>query len=163
MVPADYDELDDLRQQLTRVGQGIADVLDELRELSRGLHPAILSEGGLDPALRALARRSTVPIHLHVKADDRLREPIEVAAYYVMSETLTNVAKHAQASAVEVRVEANDEFLLLAIRDDGIGGADPERGSGLIGIRDRVEALAGTIAVTSPAGWGTSIHVELPV
>jgi signal transduction histidine kinase len=152
----------DLRQQLSRVGQGIVDILDELRELSRGLHPAILSEAGLDPALRALARRSAVPIRLQLHVDDRLNEPIEVAAYYIVSETLANVAKHAQATSVDIHAETHDHRLNLTIRDNGIGGADPSRGSGLVGLSDRINALGGTIAIASPSGQGTQIQVALP-
>jgi signal transduction histidine kinase/uncharacterized protein YoaH (UPF0181 family)/ketosteroid isomerase-like protein len=149
--------------QLARIAQDLTDVLDDLRELSRGLHPAILSQGGLDPALRALARRSTVPIHLQLKLDTRLSELVEVAAYYVISETLANTAKHAHASRVEVNAEIQPGVLELTIHDDGIGGADREGGSGLIGLADRVDALGGTITITSPAGTGTSVHVQLPV
>ncbi|GAA1629751.1 hypothetical protein GCM10009744_17200 [Kribbella alba] len=153
----------DLRTQLSQVGDGLTGVLDDLRELSRGIHPAILSEGGLGPALRALARRSAVPVELDVRVQQRLAERVEVAAYYVVSEALANAAKHAHASVAQVRVEAVDGILALRIRDDGVGGADPARGSGLIGLTDRVEALGGKIAVASPAGEGTSLHVELPV
>lgn len=160
MIPADLDES---QQRLSRVGQGLTDVLDDLRELSRGLHPAILSQGSLEPALRALARRSIVPIRLQLEIEHRLSEPVEVAAYYVVSETLANAAKHARASLVEVHAQATDRLLDLSIRDDGIGGADPDRGSGLIGLGDRVEVLGGTIAIASPLGHGTSVHVELPL
>jgi signal transduction histidine kinase len=160
MIPA---AMEDPQQQLSRIGQGLTDVLDDLRELSRGLHPAILSQGGLDPALRALARRSTVPIKLQLTVDERLSELVEVAAYYVVSETLANAAKHAQASHVDVGAEVKSGVLGLTIHDDGIGGADLRRGSGLIGLADRVDALGGTIAIASPAGDGTSIHVRLPV
>lgn len=160
LIPPD---MDDPRQQLARVGQGLVEVLDDLRELSHGLHPAILSEGGLDPALRALARRCTIPTRLDLQVEQRLSEPVEVAAYYVVSETLANAAKHAQASLVEVRAHAHHQSLELAIRDNGNGGADLTRGSGLIGLRDRVEALGGRIAMTSPEGQGTAIHVELPL
>jgi signal transduction histidine kinase/ketosteroid isomerase-like protein len=153
----------DLRRQLSRVGQGLVDVLDDLRELSRGLHPAILSEAGLDPALRALARRSSVPIRLYLNVDGRLHEPIEVAAYYVISETLANVAKHAQATSVDIRAETSDHRLDLTIQDNGIGGADPNRGSGLVGLSDRINALGGTIVITSPSGQGTQVRVALPI
>jgi len=152
----------DLVRQLSRVGQGLVDVLDDLRELSRGLHPAILSEGGLDPALRALARRSSVPIRLHLKVAERLSEPIEVAAYYIVSETLANAAKHAQATSVDIRAETSDHRLNLTIQDNGIGGVDPARGSGLVGLSDRISALGGTIAITSPSGQGTEVRVALP-
>ena len=156
------EDLEDLRAQLSRVGEGLTSVFDDLRELSRGIHPAILSEGGLEPALRALARRSAVPVKLEVRIDGRLGEGIEVAAYYVVSEALANVAKHADASVAEVNVEARNGVLDLMITDNGMGGADPAKGSGLVGLKDRVEALDGTIAVVSPPGAGTSVRVELP-
>jgi signal transduction histidine kinase len=159
-APSDNDEhLGRLRQ----VGKGLAEALDELRELSRGIHPAILSEGGLVPALKALARRSTVPVRLDLAVDQRFAEQLEVGAYYAVSEALTNAAKHAQASKVEVRAQANDGVLELTIDDDGVGGADPVQGSGLIGLADRVEALGGTIAIASPPGEGTSLCIELPL
>ena len=153
---------DDLRAYLTRIAAGLADAVAELQELSRGIHPAILSERGLGPALRTLARRSAVPVDLDVTVDARCPEPVETAAYYVASEALTNVMKHAQASQVQVRLAARDGRLLLSIRDDGVGGADPTRGSGLAGLTDRVEALGGSIRLDSAAGAGTHITVDLP-
>ena len=155
--------LEDLRAQLSHVGDGLISAIDDLRELSRGIHPAMLSEGGLEPALRVLARRSAVPVELDVRIDGRLEGGIEVAAYYVVSEALTNAAKHADASVVELNVEVRNGVLDLMISDNGIGGADAARGSGLVGLKDRVEALGGTIALVSPPGVGTSLHVELPV
>jgi signal transduction histidine kinase len=154
---------EDLRSQLSHVGDGLAGLLDDLRELSRGIHPAILSEGGLKPALRALARRSAVPVKLQVTIDDSLDEGIEVAAYYVVSEALANTAKHADASIAGVNVEAREGILNLVIDDNGVGGADPARGSGLAGLSDRVEALGGTLSIVSPSGAGTFVRVELPV
>jgi signal transduction histidine kinase len=139
------------------------DVIDELREISRGIHPAILSRAGLRPALRALARRSAIPVDLDVRIDGRLPEAVEVGAYYVVSEMLTNAAKHARASVVEVDAEASGDTLRLRVRDDGVGGADPLRGSGLVGLKDRIEALGGTFSITSPAGGGTTVSCELPV
>jgi PAS domain S-box-containing protein len=147
--------------ELARVADGITEVLEELREMSRGIHPAILSLGGLGPALKALARRSAVPVQLDVQVQARLPERAEVAAYFVVSEALANVAKHAQASVVRVRVEVRDGTLHVSIRDDGVGGADPSRGSGLIGLTDRVEASGGTISISSQAGEGTRITAEL--
>jgi signal transduction histidine kinase len=138
-------------------------VLEELREISRGIHPAILSRGGLGPALTALARRSAVPVKLDLHVERRPPEHLEVAMYYVVSEALTNAAKHAQASVVNVELEAHDAIVQLAIRDDGIGGADPSHGSGLVGLRDRIEALGGTLEVTSPTGSGTTLLIEIPV
>jgi signal transduction histidine kinase len=156
-------QLGELEGDLSRVAERLAGVFDELREISRGIHPAILSEGGLGPALTALARRSTVPVELDLHAERRLPEHVEVAAYYVVSEALTNAAKHAQASVVHVELEARDAIVQLAIRDDGIGGADPGRGSGLVGLRDRIEALGGRLEFTSPAGNGTTLLIQIPV
>ncbi len=152
-----------LLRQLAGLREGLAGVLDDLRELSRGIHPAILSEGGLDPALKALVRRSAVPVKLDLRVGKRLDERVEVAAYYVVSEALANAAKHAQASLAEVHVEVRNGTVDLTIHDDGIGGADPSRGSGLIGLSDRVEALGGTIGIVSPTGEGTTLHAQLPV
>jgi signal transduction histidine kinase len=156
-------QLGELEGELSRVAEGLASVSDELREISRGIHPASLSEDGLGPALRALARRSAVPVELDVRPERRLPVRVEVAAYYVVSEALTNAAKHAHASVVHVDVDADDSIVQLAIRDDGVGGAEPGRGSGLIGLTDRVEALGGTLAVTSPAGDGTTLLIEIPL
>ena len=152
-----------LRQELGRLARGTAEILEELREISRGIHPAILSLGGLGLALKALARRSPVPVKLDVRVQARLPERAEVAAYFVVSEALANVAKHARASVVEVQVEVRDGVLAVSISDDGIGGADPSRGSGLIGLTDRVEASGGTISISSHAGAGTQITAELPI
>jgi len=161
-VPPGLAELD---AELGRVANELDGAIDDLREIARGIHPAILSEGGLVPALRTLARRSAIPVELDVQAESRLPEQVEVAAYYVVSETLTNATKHAQASRVRVAVEERDGTgtLQLSIGDDGIGGADPERGSGLIGLRDRVEALGGSLEVTSVPGDGTLVVARLPV
>jgi signal transduction histidine kinase len=153
----------DLQGELSRIATGLADAVAELQELSRGIHPAILSRGGLGPALRTLARRSPVPVELDITADTRLPEPIEVAAYYVASEALANATKHAQASLVDVSLATRNRSLLLSIRDNGVGGADPARGSGLVGLTDRVEALGGSIRVRSRPGDGTHITAELPL
>jgi signal transduction histidine kinase len=131
--------------------------------MARGIHPAILAQGGLEPALKTLARRSTVPVELDLRAGTRLPERVEVAAYYVLAEALTNAAKHARASVVRVETVAAGSALHLGVRDDGAGGADPVRGSGLVGLKDRVEALGGTLTVHSPAGAGTALHAELPL
>jgi signal transduction histidine kinase len=157
------DDLERVRADLSQVGQGLNDVLDELRAISRGIHPAILSEKGLAPALKTLVRRSPVPVALDVGVEGRLPDGIEVAAYYVVAEMLTNTAKHAQASAVYVDVARADGVLHISVRDDGIGGADPARGSGLVGLRDRVEALGGSIAFRSAEGAGTAVDVLLPL
>ena len=152
-----------LGQELSRVAEELKGTIDDLREVSRGIHPAVLSEVGLGPALRTLVRRSAVPVDLEFGAEDRLPEPVEVAAYYVISEALTNTAKHARASHARVAVQQRDGVLWLSVGDDGVGGAEPARGSGLIGLRDRVEALGGSIQVTSRSGEGTVIAVELPL
>ncbi|MDT5279535.1 MAG: hypothetical protein QOJ20_730, partial [Mycobacterium sp.] len=152
----------EVKEQISHVITGLAGICEELREISRGIHPAILSKGGLGPALKTLARRSAVPVELDVSVHRRLGESAEVAAYYVVAEALTNAAKHAQASQVNVRVDAVGSNLRLSIRDDGIGGADPTNGSGLIGLRDRVEAVGGQMTISSHAGSGTSLQVEMP-
>jgi signal transduction histidine kinase len=154
---------DDLRSELSSIAVGLADAVAELQELSRGIHPAILSEGGLGPALRGLGRRSTIPVELDVRTDARLPEPIEVAAYFIVSEALANTTKHAQASRIEVSLASRNGSLRLSIRDDGVGGADPTRGSGLMGLTDRVGALSGTIDIESAPGEGTSLVVTLPL
>jgi len=145
------------------VADGLTDALDEVRELARGIHPAILSEGGLRPALKALARRSAVAVELDVDIETQLPERVEVATYFVVSEALANAAKHARASVAHVRVTTAGSLLQVSIRDDGAGGADPARGSGLIGLTDRVQALSGTLSMLSPPGQGTTIQVEVPV
>ena len=137
--------------------------MDEVRELARGIHPRILSSGGLGPALRTLARRSRVPVTVDVRSDARWPENVEVTAYYVASEALTNATKHARASKVQITVEADHRRLVLSVRDDGVGGADPSRGSGLIGLNDRVTALGGSLAVHSEPGAGTVLTAEIPV
>jgi signal transduction histidine kinase len=156
-------ELYELRVQLSQVVDGLAGAIDELQEISRGIHPAILAQGGLAPALKTLARRSAVPVELEVRAEARLPEPVEVGVYYVVSEALTNAAKHAHASAVYVAVEVHDGVLELSIRDDGAGGADPALGSGLVGLADRVDALGGTIELASPLGQGTTLLITIPL
>jgi signal transduction histidine kinase len=152
-----------LEGELANVAEGLASVQHELREFARGIHPAILGEGGLGPALKTLARRSAIPVQLEMRSEARLAERVEVAAYYIVSEALTNAAKHAHASVVNIEVEADDRDVRVWIRDDGAGGADPARGSGLLGLKDRVEALGGTIAIRSPIGAGTSLDVKLPL
>jgi len=156
-------ENDQTRTEITDVADGLTGVIDELREISRGIHPAILTSAGLRPALRALGRRCTVPVDMNVRIAGRLPEPVEVGAYYVVSEMLTNAAKHANASVVEVDAEASGGALRVCVRDDGVGGADPVRGSGLVGLRDRVEALGGIFSLNSPPGGGTTVCCELPV
>jgi signal transduction histidine kinase len=159
-IPA---ELDGLHANLDRISLWLEVVLDELRELSRGIHPAVLSTGGLGPALKTLARRTPIPVEVDVRLPARPPERIEVAIYYVIAEALTNVAKHGQASVVVIEVEALDRGIRVLVSDDGIGGADPARGSGLLGLRDRVDALDASMTITSPPGEGTSILVHFPV
>ena len=156
-------ELPSLREQLAHIGSGLTAVSSDLQQISRGIHPAILSEGGLGPALKTLARRCPVPVNVDVGIERRLPEPVEVAAYYVVAEALTNAAKYAQASEVIVSAETKGASLHLSIQDDGMGGADTRRGSGLIGLKDRVEALGGHIEIVSPPGSGTSLHITIPV
>ncbi|MCW2962948.1 MAG: domain S-box protein [Actinomycetia bacterium] len=156
-------QLNELEGELLRIGEGLTSALEGVREIAHGIHPAILSEGGLEPALRVLARRSAVPVDLDLRAVRRLPAPIEVAAYYVVSEALTNAAKHAQASVVNVELDTHDGILQLAISDDGIGGADAAQGSGMVGLSDRIEAVGGTFTVSSPPGDGTHIQVEIPL
>jgi signal transduction histidine kinase len=154
---------DELRAQLARTADGLAAALEDLQEVSRGIHPAILSRGGLAPALKALGRRSAVPVELDIRVDGRLPEQVEVAVYYVVSEALTNAAKHAGASLVPVDLEVPDSVLRLAVRGDGAGRADPDNGSGLVGLRDRVEAIGGDLQLTSPPDEGTSLLVTIPI
>ncbi|MDT7731720.1 MAG: hypothetical protein QOK45_1973 [Mycobacterium sp.] len=153
---------DAVREQLAEIVHGLGDASEELRAISRGIHPAILSKGGLGPALRSLACRSAVPVELDVDVEGRLPDRVEVAAYYVVAEALTNTARHAHAAEVKVRVKAADGQLDLTISDDGAGGADPANGSGLIGLVDRVEAVGGHLSVSSPAGAGTSLAATIP-
>jgi signal transduction histidine kinase len=156
-------EMVELKAQLSQVAEGLAGALDDLQEISRGIHPAILSQGGLGAALRTLARRSAVPVELDLSADTQLPESVEVAVYYLVSEALTNAAKHAHASVVHVDLEAEDSVVQLSVRDDGVGGARPEQGSGLIGLRDRIEALGGTLDLVSPKEEGTTLLVKIPL
>jgi signal transduction histidine kinase len=156
--------LDDLGRRLSRFGTGLNGVLDDLRELSRGIHPAVLSEDGLAPALSSLALRSAVPVTLRLDlGTQRFEEPVEVTAYYVASEALTNTAKHAHASRAEVSARRRGGWLELIVSDDGRGGANALGGSGLTGLVDRVEAIGGTMHIDSPAGLGTAVHVKLPI
>ena len=152
-----------LGDELGSIADGLVSVLDDLRELAGGIHPTILSEGGLVPALKTLARRSMVPVELDVQAVARLPDPVEVAAYYVISEALANAAKHSNASFVQVGAEIAGNALRLHVSDNGDGGADPALGSGLMGLKDRVEALGGTISISSSAGAGTSLDADLPI
>jgi signal transduction histidine kinase len=156
-------ELGELGAELDRAAAVAAGALNELREIARGLHPAVLAKGGLPLALNALARRCPVPVDLRVRADGRLPEPVEVSAYYLVAEALTNAAKHARASAVGVEAEVVGDLLRVTVRDDGVGGAGLAGGSGLAGLKDRVEALGGRIVLHSPRGAGTTLRAELPL
>jgi GAF domain-containing protein len=154
---------DELTQQLEGAVTEVTGVLDELREIAHGLHPAVLAEGGLRPALRALARRCTIPVRLDVRVAQRLPESAEFAAYYTVAEALANTAKHARAAVAEVEVVAGEGVLRVQIRDDGVGGADFGRGTGLADLKDRVESLGGHVSLDSPHGAGTSLCAELPL
>jgi signal transduction histidine kinase len=156
-------ELHGIRSELTQIAAGLGDTVVELQEITRGIHPAGLEQRGLGAALRTLARRSPIPVELDIAIEDRLPEPLEVAAYYVASEALANAAKHARATAIEMSVARSDGTVVVSIGDDGIGGADPVRGSGLVGLTDRVEALGGSLDVQSPWGHGTHITATLPL
>jgi signal transduction histidine kinase len=156
-------ELGTLGTDLDRAVAEARGALDELREIARGIHPSILAQGGLRPALEALAHRSPIPIELELRGEARLPEHIEVSAYYIVAEALTNAAKHARASTVTVEADASDAVLRLAVCDDGVGGAAFTRGTGLVGLKDRVQALGGRISLESPRGGGTSLRVELPL
>jgi signal transduction histidine kinase len=150
-------------EQLDRVAAGMDDVLADLREIARGLHPAILADSGLRPALKTLARRSAIPVHLDIQIEGRLPEPVEIAAYYTVSEALTNAAKHARATTARIDVAASDRVLHVRVRDNGRGGADFTRGTGLIGLKDRAEALGGHLDLRSPQGAGTTLDITLPL
>jgi PAS domain S-box-containing protein len=156
-------EMQVLKQQLCDIVSALTGVFADLQEISRGIHPAILTKGGLPPALKTLARRSAIPVTLDLTIDQRLQDSVEVGAYYVVSEALTNAAKHSRATQVAVSGQTNDHTLSLSIHDDGIGGADMGNGSGLVGLADRVEALGGRMRIKSPAGRGTSLEVTIPL
>jgi signal transduction histidine kinase len=150
-------------QQLGHVAAGLDGVLDDLREIARGLHPAILAQGGLRPALKTLARRSAVPVDLDIQIDRRLPEPVEIAAYYTVAEALTNTAKHAHATTADIQAAESDGVLHVRVHDNGRGGAGFGHGSGLLGLKDRAEALGGHLRLHSPPGAGTDLEIILPV
>lgn len=154
--------LQELRERLAESTRAVEIALAEVQEISRGLHPALLAKGGLRTALAALARRSVVPADITVSAEHRLPDPVQVTLYYIVSESLTNAAKHAGATSVRVDLTTSGTLVRLSIHDNGIGGADPASGSGLAGLIDRVEALGGTIRLDSPAGGGTTLLAEIP-
>jgi len=156
-------DLEPPRAKLSGVAEQLSEALEHLRELSRGLHPAILSEGGLAPAIRALARRSPVPAQLQIEPLPRLADPVEVAAYSVVSEALANAGKHSGAARVDIALRCHDGQLEVTVSDDGHGGADLGRGSGLTGLVDRAEALGGSVSVRSPSGRGTRLVATFPL
>ena len=141
----------------------LAAALDELRDLARGIHPAVLSDHGLGAALEALAARVPLPVDIDRAVAERLPEPVEVAAYYVVSEALANVQKYADASSVRIGVGRENGQAVVEVHDDGVGGADATSGSGLRGLADRVEALGGRLEVESAAGAGTTVRARIPV
>jgi signal transduction histidine kinase len=158
-VPADAPGL---RKQLSKIGAELTDTVNELRELARGIHPAVLTRCGLEAAIKSLARGSPVPVEFDAEIPGRLPESVEVAAYYVVAEALCNAWKYARASTVRITAATREGRLCLTVCDDGVGGADPSRGSGLIGLVDRIEALGGSIEITSRSGQGTLLRIELP-
>ena len=154
---------DAARAALDGAGDELSLALDELRELARGLHPAVLSDHGLRTAVHALASRAPLAVEIDDVPEGRLPEPVEAGAYYLIAEALTNVSKYAQASVVRVRVEAHDGRLVVEVADDGVGGADPAGGTGLRGLADRVEALGGSLEIVSPEGGGTTLRAAIPL
>ena len=147
---------------LARAREQLDGGLSDLRDLARGIHPSVLSDRGLAVALEALAKRAPMPVELRVAVDGRLDQAIEAAAYFLVSEAITNAAKHARAESVRVDVEANGDTMLVTVADDGVGGAETTRGSGLGGLIDRVEAVGGQLEITSPSGDGTRLSARLP-
>jgi signal transduction histidine kinase len=159
-LPADPGAANEL---LDRASDELAVGLEELRELARGIHPAILTDRGLAPAVEALAARATLPVEVNGLPSERLPEPIEAAVFYVVAESLTNVSKYASARSARVELARDDGLLVVEVADDGVGGADASKGSGLRGLADRVEALGGNLQVSSEGGRGTTVRAELPV
>jgi signal transduction histidine kinase len=158
-----HDQPHEAETLLRNAAEELSLALGELRELARGIHPAILTDRGLAAALEAVAARAPVPVELEALPDDRLPGPVEAAAFYVVAESLTNVAKYAHASAAKVRVDATNGVAVVEVSDDGVGGADPGRGSGLRGLADRVEALDGRLEVESSPGHGTQVRAVIPL
>ncbi len=159
-IPEDPAEL---RSRIAGIGDGLRTASDELRELAHGVHPAILSRGGLRPALRDLGRRAPLSVEVHVDVPVRLPQAVEIAAYYTVAEALTNAAKHARASVVTVNVDTDATSLRISVADDGVGGAALDAGSGLVGLEDRVAALGGKLRLSSAAGVGTTLLAEMPL
>jgi signal transduction histidine kinase len=156
-------ELEEVRVDLRQAGTEVTGVIDELREFSRGIYPASLSRGGLAAAVRTLARRSPIPIALEIRTQAPMSDAVQAAGYYVVAEAVTNAAKHASADEVHVILEDHEGMLRVTVRDDGVGGADPDRGSGITGLRDRVEALGGRFEIASPPGEGTTLVADIPI
>jgi signal transduction histidine kinase len=154
---------DELGAQVEQLADEVTDVLEELRAIAGGLHPTALAQGGLEPALTTLARRSSIPVRLGLDLEGPVPEPVELTAYYTVAEALTNAAKHSQASSVDVDVEISDGRLHVRVSDDGRGGANPAAGSGLIGLTDRVESLGGVLALWSQADVGTTVEITVPL
>jgi len=148
---------------LERVGEELKLALEELRELARGLHPAVLTDRGLEPALQSLANRAPFPVAIVGVPSHRLDEGVEAAVYYLAAESLTNAAKHADASEARVEITNANEEVVVTIRDNGSGGASAARGSGLRGLADRIEALGGRFVLESPSGGGTLVRATLPL
>jgi signal transduction histidine kinase len=158
-IPSDHT----LADEIATVGDELVAASEELRQITHGIHPAVLTNGGLRPALRALGRRATIPVDVSVELEGRPRESVEVGAYYVVAEALTNVTKHAHASQVDVRVDVDGDALCVSVADDGVGGANVGSGSGLVGLKDRVEALGGSMQMSSLEGRGTTLTAHIPL
>jgi signal transduction histidine kinase len=153
---------EEARELLDAAVEDLGEAISELRDLARGIHPAALTDGGLRPALEALAARSTVRPRLVAVPDARFAAPVEATAYFTVAEALTNAARHAEAGQVEVEAVQSDDHLTVEVRDDGRGGADASGGSGLRGLADRLAALDGRLQVSSPPGGGTVLRAEIP-
>jgi signal transduction histidine kinase len=162
MLGSRLDDDPDAARELEFARSELDQALEELRELARGIHPSLLSDRGLDAAIEGLAHRAPLPVELEGKPGERLPERVESAAYFVVAEALTNVAKYAQATHASVNVTRDDGQVLVEVSDDGVGGADPGTGSGLRGLLDRVSALGGRLEVDSRPGQGTTVRAEIP-
>ncbi|WP_433063327.1 ATP-binding protein [Dactylosporangium sp. CS-033363] len=162
-MAADLGNRAECERVLAHAADALNGIYNSLGELARGIHPAILAQGGIGPALKTLARRSTLPVQVNLRVEHPMSEPIEIAVYYVASEALTNAAKHSRASSVCVTVQTDPEQVHLSVCDDGLGGADAAKGSGLLGLRDRCEALGGRMTVRSTPGEGTTLDTILPL
>lgn len=155
-------EADPTGRAIDQAADQLKAAIEELRELARGIHPAILTERGLGPAISSLAERSPVPTRVDVQLPGRLPATVEGTIYFVVAEALANIGKYAQAGTAQVSVTAADGQIRATVSDDGIGGADPGRGSGLTGLADRIAAVGGTLTITSPPGAGTTLTTTIP-